>query len=304
MLFANRSGNRIFVGISAYLPRLGLSALFMCLVSGIVLTFYYRPMGNVFQNVEEITTLVPYGWFFRQLHFASGQLFVILMLIHAVDHFHQKRYRLYPGGQWQRLIFSLCLCFYTLFTGFILKGDKEGLFAARIFINITGNIPLVGKSLSSLFIQPGETLFFLPYLYHCFFLPILILYLIRTHIKKWFPKQGLLYTGAAGLCLYALWVKPFVDIPPDASAVSVKGPWFFLGLQTLLKTLPATLAGIVLPVLFLGCVLILPYVEKAGLESVKPKNGLRIASECLHWLIVVVFLSYALLTFKAAFWGV
>ena len=303
MLFANKPGNRISAGISSYLPRLGLSALFLCLLSGIVLTFYYRPMGNVFQNVEEITTLVPYGWFFRQLHFASGQLFVILMLIHAVDHFHQKRYRLYPEGQWQRLVFSLCLCFYTLFTGFVLKGDKEGLFAARIFMNITGNIPLVGETISRLFILPGEDLFFLPYLYHCFFLPILILYLIRTHIRKWFPKHGVLYTGAAGLCLYALFVKPFMDMPPDAFAASVKGPWFFLGIQTLLKTLPATLAGVVLPALFLGCVLILPSLEKAGGKSGAEKSGMRIISRYLHWLIVLVFFLYALLTVKAAFWG-
>ena len=41
------------------MPRLGLSALILCFASGIVLVFYYRPMGNVFQNVEEITTLVP-----------------------------------------------------------------------------------------------------------------------------------------------------------------------------------------------------------------------------------------------------
>jgi ubiquinol-cytochrome c reductase cytochrome b subunit len=259
-------------------------------------------MGNVFQNVEEITTLVPYGWFFRQLHFASGQLFVILMLIHAVDHFHRKRYRLYPVGQWQRLIFSLCLCFYTLFTGFILKGDKEGFFAARIFMNITENIPIVGAPLSRVFILPGDNLFFLPYLYHCFFLPILILYLIRTHIRKWFPEQGFLYAGAAGLCLYALFVKPFMDIPPGAFAASVKGPWFFLGVQSLLKTLPATLAGIIFPVLFLGCVLILPRVEKALGKSGLKKNRLGIISRGLHWLIVLVFFSYALLTLKAAFW--
>ena len=302
MLSADRPGNRITAGVSAYLPRLGLSALFLCLFSGIVLIFYYRPMGNVFQNVEEITTLVPYGWFFRQLHFASGQLFVILMLIHAVDHFHRKRYRLYPVGQWQRLIFSLCLCFYTLFTGFILKGDKEGFFAARIFMNITGNIPMVGDPLSRLFILPGDNLFFLPYLYHCFFLPILILYLIRTHIRKWFPEQGFLYAGAAGLCLYALFVKPFMDIPPGAFASSVKGPWFFLGVQTLLKTLPAILAGIIFPVLFLGCVLILPRVEKALGKSGIEKSRLRIISRGLHWLIVLVFFLYALLTLKAAFW--
>ena len=260
-------------------------------------------MGNVFQNVEEITTLVPYGWFFRQLHFAAGQLFVILMLIHALDHFHQKRYRLYPEAQWQRLIFSLCLCFYTLFTGFILKGDKEGLFAARIFMNMTSSLPLVGESLSGLFILPGKDLFFLPYLYHCFFLPILILYLIRNHIRKWFPEQGFMYAGAAGLCLYALFVKPFIDIPPDAFSASVKGPWFFLGIQTLLKTIPATLAGIVFPALFLGFVLILPRVEKRWGQSGSQKRRMSIISGCFHKLIVLVFLFYALLTLKAAFWG-
>jgi ubiquinol-cytochrome c reductase cytochrome b subunit len=302
LLSTDRPGNRISVGVSATLPRLGLSALFLCLFSGVVLIFYYRPMGNIFQNVEEITTLVPYGWFFRQLHFASGQLFVILMLIHAVDHFHRRRYRLYPMGQWQRLIFSLCLCFYTLFTGFILKGDKEGLFAARIFMNITGNIPMVGEPLSRLFILPDENLFFLPYLYHCFFLPILILYLIRTHIRKWFPAQGFLYAGGAGLCLYALFVKPFMDIPPEAFATSVKGPWFFLGIQSLLKTFPATLAGVIFPIFFLGCVLILPYVEKTVEKSGVEKRRLRIISKCLHWLIVLVFCLYALLTLKVAFW--
>lgn len=300
---AKKPGKNISLEISSYLPRLGLSALFLCLFSGIVLTFYYRPMGNVFGNVEEITTLVPYGWFFRQLHFAAGQLFVILMLIHAIDHFQRRRYRFYPPGRWQRLIFSLCLCFFTLFTGFILKGDKEGLFAARIFMNIVGGIPFVGGRLRNFFILPGKDLFFLPYLYHCFFLPILILYLIRSHIKRWFPERGFVYVGGAGLCLYALLVKPFTDIPPDAFIASVKGPWFFLGIQTLLKILPAILAGILLPAFFLGCVLILPYIENAGSKPGVQKDWMKIVAQCLHWLIVLVFLAYFFLTLKAAFWS-
>ncbi len=301
-MLTNKTGHGISTGISSYLPRLGLSALVLCLLSGIILSFYYRPMGNVFQNVEEITTLVPYGWFFRQLHFASGQLFVILMLIHTMDHFHQKRYRLYPEGRWQRLVFSLCLCFYALFTGFILKGDKEGLFAARIFMNIASGLPLVGNPLSRLFILPGKDIFFLPYLYHCFFLPLFILYLIRNHIRNWFPKQKFLYVGALGLCLYALFVKPFMDIPPEAFAASVKGPWFFLGLQTLLKTVPATLAGIVFPAFFLVCVIILPSIEKDSGKLGLEKSTLRVISLGLHGLTVLVFFLYALLTLKAALW--
>ena len=300
---ANKPCKNISSEISSYLPRLGLSALFLCLFSGVVLAFYYRPMGNVFRNVEEITTLVPYGWFFRQLHFAAGQLFVILMLIHTIDHFQRRRYRFYPPGQWQRLIFSLCLCFFTLFTGFILKGDKEGLFAARIFMNIVGGIPFVGERLCNFFILPGNDLFFLPYLYHCFFLPILIMFLTGGHIKRWFPERGVAYVGGAGLCLYALLVKPFMDIPPDAFIASVKGPWFFLGIQTLLKTIPAVLVGVFFPAFFLGCVLILPYLENAAVKPGVRKDWMKIVAQCLHWLIVSVFLAYSFLTVKAAFWS-
>ncbi len=295
------TGKRVLREITSYLPRLGLSALFLCLLSGVVLTFYYRPFGNVFQNVEEITTLVPYGWFFRQLHFAAGQLFVILMLVHTMDHFQRRQYRLYPTAQWQRLIFSLCLCFFTLFTGFILKGDKEGLFAARIFMNMVSGIPWVGPNLSNLFVLPGKDLFFLPYLYHCFFLPILILYLTYGHIKRWFPERGFFYAGAMGLCLYALFVRPLMDIPPDAFAPSVKGPWFFLGIQTLLKTYSATFVGILLPALFLGFLLILPYLEKAGGNPGGKNKWIRTGAGCIHWLIVLAFLGYVLLTLKAVF---
>jgi len=59
----------------------------------------------------------------------------------------------------------------------------------------------------------------------------------------------------------------------------------------------------VLPALFLGCVLVLPSLEKAGGESGVEKSGLRIISRYLHWLIVLAFFLYALLTLKAAFWG-
>ena len=154
--------------LSAILPRFGLSALFLCLFSGLVLAFYYRPSGNVFQSVEEITTLVPYGWFFRQLHYGSGQVFVMLMFLHTLDHLIRKRYRVFSLGEWMRLMVSLILCLFVLFSGFMLKGDKEGLFAAEIFTNIMKAVPLMGAGSADLFIRPGEHLLFLPYLYHLY----------------------------------------------------------------------------------------------------------------------------------------
>jgi len=288
--------------ISIYLPRLGLSALVLCIASGIVLVFIYRPMGNVFQNVEAITTRIPYGWFFRQLHYGSGQVFVILMLLHTLDHFVRKRYRMYPLKEWVSLVTSLVLCFLTLFTGFVLKGDQEGVFAGRIFMNILNAIPFAGETVARLFIIPGNGFFFLPYLYHCFFLPLLIMYLMRAHIREWFPDRRFMMIGALGLFVYALFVKPAVDIPLEASLPEVQGPWFFLGIQTLLRWIPPVLAGLIIPGLFVACLLVLPALggPSAPTADCGIRNGCRAVETGLYYLLMAAIGVYALLTLWAA----
>lgn len=297
--FPDRMLNRI----SLYLPRLGLSALILCIASGIVLAFYYRPMGDVFRNVEEITTLVPYGWFFRQLHYGAGQMFVILMLLHTLDHFVRKRYRRYAPREWTSLVVSLSLCFYALFTGFVLKGDQEGMFAGRIFLSILETLPVIGGTVARLFIVPGESFFFLPYIYHCFFLPLLIIYLMRGHIREWLPDRRFLIWGGIGLLLYALWVKPGMDIPPEASAGIVKGPWFFQGIQTLLKVLPPLLAGLIIPGLFIGCLLVLPAMGMAFRSVSFKESSVRLGEHGLYCLIIMAICLYAGLTLRAFIWG-
>ncbi|MFH1480778.1 MAG: cytochrome b N-terminal domain-containing protein [Pseudomonadota bacterium] len=247
--------------LSLALPRLGLASLFLCLISGLILLFQYHPAGNVFQNVEEITTLIPYGWFFRQLHYGSGQVFVIIMLLHTMDHFLKKRYRTYSFSQWFLLIVSLFLCFFTLFTGFILKGDKEGLFAGYILLNILREIPMIGDILSGLFIRTGESSMLLPYLYHCFFLPLLIIFLLRDHIRLWFPSDRFVFLATIGLFLYALLFGPGIDIPPEADVKDIKGPWFFLGIQNLLRIIPSLWAGLVIPALLMGMLFIMPLLK-------------------------------------------
>ncbi len=276
--------------LSRCFPRLGLASLLLCLISGAILSFHYRPMGNVFQNVEEITSVVPYGRFFRQLHYASGQLFVILMSLHTLDHFLRRRYRTFGPRQWSLLIISLALCFLALFTGFILKGDKEGLFAARIFMNILRTVPLVGNRLSNFFILPGDSLFFLPYLYHCIFLPPLIFYLLNAHTREWLPDASFLLVTTVGLFLFAIFIDPWMDIPPDAIVGLVKGPWFFLGIQCLLRFLPPFYAGLLVPGMVVLCIFLLPVAGKR-------------LGKCLHYSILGVLILYALLTLKEFLFG-
>ncbi|MDZ7699693.1 MAG: cytochrome b N-terminal domain-containing protein [Deltaproteobacteria bacterium] len=297
------SAGRIQTKISSALPRIGLSSLVLCLASGMVLIFYYRPAGEVFANVEEITTLVPYGWFFRQLHYGSGQAFVILMFLHTLDHFLKRRYVHYPMRVWVTLILALLLSFFTLFTGFILKADQEGVFAGRIFMNILQTIPIVGASISKLFIVSGNDFFFLPYIYHCFFLPILIVYLIRHHIRDWLPNRGFMMAGGACLFLYALLIKPGVVFPPDAVTPSVEGPWFFLGMQRLLKAAPPLWAGIVMPGVFMMCVFLLPLTRKRGEFSASAGWLLWGKVDWLRYAVIFMFFVYTGLTVKAMIWG-
>lgn len=272
------------------LPRLGLSCMVVCLVTGLILCFYYRPMGDVFRNVEEITSLVPFGRFFRQLHYISGQLTGVLMLFHTVDHFLRKRYLHYPPVEWVRLFTGLLLCFFTLFTGFVLKGDQEGLFAGRIFMNILRAAPFFGHRLSALFISPGDDFFFLPYLYHCLLLPAALLYLLRAHIRNWLPDERYLAGSAVVMVGYALLVEPRMGIPLDAPVESIEGPWFFLGIQTGLRYLPEVWAGLLIPSAFLALTGLLPAAGKVW-------------SKPIRWLLMVFLCFYGLLTLRAAVYG-
>lgn len=276
--------------LSGYLPRIGLASLILCVVSGIILSFQYRPFGNIFQNVEEITSMAPFGRFFRQLHYGSGQLFVILMAFHTLEHFLKRRYRSFSKLQWTWLIFSLGLSFFALFTGFVLKGDKEGLFAGSIFMNILRTIPLAGNSISRLFVVPGRSLLFLPYLYHVLFLPALIVFFLKDHIREWIPDRRFMFVATVGLFLFALFAPTRLDIPPDSPVPLVEGPWFFLGIQSLLKVIQPLWAGLIIPGLFAASLFSLPLAgERTG--------------RCLHYLVITSMCFYALLTIRAIVMG-
>lgn len=271
--------------MSFCIPRISLSALLVCFISGIILTCQYYPFGNVFRNVEEITTVIPYGFFFRRLHYASGQLFVVLMLIHIVDHFMKRRYKGFSVGKWAGLVIPLIICFFILFTGYILKGDKEGIYAGNIFYNILKEIPVVGETITRFVIRPGETFFWLPYLYHVFFLPILLIFLIRDHINNWFSQDGFLLFTTAALFIYSLLVRMPMDIPPHAKIELVKGPWFFLGIQVCLGVLPPIVAGIAVPLIFFAILLLLPGLRGHLQEAVH--YGIIFSS--LFYTFLVIF---------------
>ena len=272
--------------LSFYLPRLMLSCFLICILSGIFLTIHYQPFGNVFRCVEEITTVIPYGFFFRRLHYISGELFVILALIHIGDHFLRRTYKRYPLGEWLSLIISVYISFAIIFMGFILKGDKEGIFAGNIMLNIIKNTPFIGNVISNLFIRGGEGFFWLPYLHHCFFLPSLLLFLTRKHIRNWLPDRRFLLYTVLLLFTGAIFFKMPIDIHPDATLSTIKGPWFFLGIQECLRKMPPLLAGIGFPLSLFLLISLIP-LTKGHWESF------------MRYIILIFIIAYGVLTILA-----
>ena len=58
-----------------------LISLYLSIVSGIVVALHYDH-NEAFYSLTTIELVVPYGAFWRSLHYYSSQLFFLLLLVH------------------------------------------------------------------------------------------------------------------------------------------------------------------------------------------------------------------------------
>ncbi len=93
----------------------------------------------------------------------------------------------------------------------------------------------------------------------------------------------------AGLTIFSALVSaPLGDLAnPNITPNPSKAPWYFMGLQELLRYFHPMVAGVTLPTMFLVGFVALPYIDKN--PSVKPENRKT---------------AFVLFTFYLVFWGV
>ena len=60
-----------------------LVALYISVLSGVVLSLQYD-FSEPFYSTGSLELVVPYGFFWRSLHFFSSQAFFVLLLIHLL----------------------------------------------------------------------------------------------------------------------------------------------------------------------------------------------------------------------------
>ena len=261
------SGGPVPTGDRSGRPLAVLSwwAFVIALLSGVVLSFHFRPWGDVYAALSELTHRFPHGTFFRRLHYLSGQCFLLFALAHTVEHFLRRTYLRVKPVEWARLVTAFFLSFPLVFTGFILKGDKEGVFAGEVMVHLAREIPMVGSDLALLLLKPGEDFFLRPYLHHTVTLPLLVIFLLGGHRRRFFPDSGLGLPLLAILAVAAVFYPLPPDIPPRAEVAGITGPWFFHGIQLLLRYGPPLMVGILWPMIpmLLMVALALPLISSS-----------------------------------------
>lgn len=224
-----------------------LIAFYISLLSGIVVGLQYDYLHPSYATAS-LDLLAPYGRFFRSLHFYSSQFFFFFSCFHLLA-VYQKTIK-YGIAEWLRLVSILPLILLLLFTGYILRGDNTGSSAGLIAENIILAVPLLGHALNDLLFDLSASGLRKVYLHHVIALDLLLLIFAWNHLRLY----RIIIRDYLPLIALMLVFSVFVAAPfePDRLGISyISGPWFFLGLQELLRYLPPLLAGVFIPGLFL-----------------------------------------------------
>jgi len=257
--------------------QLTLGLFVVSILSGLMPVFVYHPSA-AYESVQKLTFLLPYGLFFRQLHYVSSELFLVLLLIHIGLELG-RRNTMIGRSSWLYAVLGTLAVILLMFSGFVLKGDQSGSAAAQVALHLMEETPWVDRLIPLL--QDNELFYSKFFVWHILFLPLLLVLTIWKHIgyigaKREFWIVGL---GLSALGLVLTSMPP--DIPPGESVTHLKGPWFFQGAENLLQLgLSAWQVNAIVAIPF-GLLILYPFVKQHRL----------IVAGVVLWLVGYTFVS-------------
>ncbi len=220
-----------------------LISLYISVLSGVVVGLQYDPATPLY-SVSTLDMLVPYGAYFRSLHFYSSQIFFLFCLCHLIATFEKTAD--YSSKQWIMLTATLPVVILILFTGYVLRGDATGFSAGMIAEAILLDIPFIGKNINDLFFSITDNGMKRIYINHIIGFGVLWGWLAWSHVRKYRVAFSHHVTLTISILIFSI----LIAAPFEADHLGVfhiNGPWFFLGLQELLRYLPSILAGVIYP---------------------------------------------------------
>ncbi len=260
-------------------------ALVISAVSGFVVAYQYE-LATPFISSVAMEATIPFGPFWRSLHFWSSQAFFLLLFFHTCETISWPMVHKRPVHKrhWTVIALTVPMALFALFTGYVLRYDATGQAACMIAEHLLLKVPLLGHALNRFLIAASDEGLNRVYALHI--LLTFLLWGLGTwyHLKritlKWPAFRNLLLV----FCAFCALVEAPIDLPGQ-NVVLIKGPWFFLGVQELLRYWPPFIAGVLYPMIPIAALIGLPWLPR-------PRVGL--------WIIGMWGVSYGYLTLVAS----
>jgi len=257
-----------------------LISLYLSIISGIVVALQFNGM-EPFYSTTTIELVVPYGSFWRALHYYSSQVFFLLLLVH-LGIVMWKNEMDYKRRAWIRLCATVPCGVMLLFTGYVLRGDATGEAAGAIAEHICLSVPLIGPGLNDLLFDLADSGVNKVYVHHVIGLVVLGGMAVWPHLRRYTAR----WRDHLVLILLTILVSVMLTAPMEPNRFGllfIAGPWFFLGLQELLRYLSPFIAGVVTPLLPLALLFWLPKTKTARVYALLA---------ILLWLLIYAVLTY------------
>jgi quinol-cytochrome oxidoreductase complex cytochrome b subunit len=174
--------------------------LFLSL-TGMILMFLYVPsVERAYQSIKDLEFVVSFGAFLRASHRIAAHLMVAVVFLHMVRIFVTGAYRNgTAAGQnrplnWIVGVVLLLATFLLSFTGYLLPWDQLAYWAITVGTNIASAAPLIGEKIRFFLLggdQIEQNTLIRFYVLHCFFLPVLVLFLFSWHMWRVRKDGGL-----------------------------------------------------------------------------------------------------------------
>ena len=298
----------------------GLGGLLLLLASvlaitGVLLIFVYTPSPDAaYESMIALQTEVYFGNLIRNLHHWSGNLMVVVAVLHLLRVFYTGGFTPPREFNWAMGVALLLLIIGANFTGYLLPWDQLAYWAVTVGVSLLDYIPLIGEPITRLLLggsEVGAATLTNFYALHIAVIPLVIFGLISFHIWR-VRKDKITVPRKIGekedstrvttiphlvsiefvfalvwIAILLLWAS-FVNAPleeaanPAHSPNPAKAAWYFMGFQELLLHFHPVFGAIIIPGLGLLGLLAIPYLDQ-DMDAV----GVWFRSENGRWLSLI-----------------
>ena len=257
-----------FVSPFGFLGMLTFIVFVILGVSGALLMFYYFPiLDRAWDSVAKINNVVPFGFHIRNIHYHGSNAMVLLAILHMYYQYFSGRYKIRNEVLWVTGVILGTVTILEAFTGYDIIVSERAELAISIAASLTNSIPIAGPTIREAMFGSGFTDFVLRfYAQHVFILPLVMLGLMAVHFPRFLVFDVPMVMAISGAIFITGGVFPIdmgfkfePTVPPGITVPE----WYLTGLYAFLRTqYDKFVTGVLWPGLFIGSLLLLPFIDR------------------------------------------